>query len=254
MLAVALEHLILPFRETARSHAIGNPHTGSPTFTAFVAENRNVLSWHDDLSDLRQTGGGKVPSNAALSYMLLGWFRNPQNEPAVALPPLLEEVQQATGEQTRSVFDGKSVLESLRWTIDGEAELPGFFWLPLSWHDGADQLLESGYAQRTDARLSRSPSKGAGDAAVSKWYRQQCRRRAGVPGLERIQRRSGGAESMEGAGSGSLSQRRFAGGQLERRAAGSHRSSKLVFIERSRQELGDPSTTSDCKRIGTTRD
>src|SRR6185369_17032288 len=31
--------------------AIGNATTGSPTFTAFIAENRNIFSWHDDLED-----------------------------------------------------------------------------------------------------------------------------------------------------------------------------------------------------------
>ena len=51
--------------------AVGNRYTGSPTFTANVAENRNVLSWHDNLGDLR--GTGKVPKDLALTYLLLGW-------------------------------------------------------------------------------------------------------------------------------------------------------------------------------------
>ena len=33
--------------------AIGNASTGSPTFTAYIAENRNIFSWHDKLEDLR---------------------------------------------------------------------------------------------------------------------------------------------------------------------------------------------------------
>ncbi len=67
--------------------AIGNAHTGSPTFTAFVAENRNILSWHDDLLDLRDDGGqGKIPKETALSYLLLGWYHDAKDEPLAALP------------------------------------------------------------------------------------------------------------------------------------------------------------------------
>ena len=111
--AVALEQFDPAAFQGERTviNAIGNRHTGSPTFTAFVAENRNVFSWHDDLSDLRQTGGGKMPNDAALSYLLLGWYRDEQNEPSAALPPLLQ---------------GKSVLDALRWAVDGGGELPGF--------------------------------------------------------------------------------------------------------------------------------
>src|SRR6185369_8301278 len=67
--------------------AIGNAETGSPTFTAFLAENRNVLSWHDTLNDLREPANtGQVPKDTSLSYLVLGWYRNPQNEPLKALP------------------------------------------------------------------------------------------------------------------------------------------------------------------------
>ena len=62
--------------------AIGNASTGSPTFTAFIAENRNVFSWHDKLEDLRL---GTVPEGTALSYMLVGWYRHQANE-ALASP------------------------------------------------------------------------------------------------------------------------------------------------------------------------
>src|SRR6185436_17392716 len=61
--------------------ALGNATTGSPTFTAFIAENRNVFSWHDKLEDLRQPNAdGNVPQETALSYLLLGWYRSPANE------------------------------------------------------------------------------------------------------------------------------------------------------------------------------
>jgi hypothetical protein len=67
--------------------AVGNAQTGSPTFTAFIAENRNILSWHDDLNDLREPeGNGKIPTDVALSYLLLGWYHNEKNEPLTALP------------------------------------------------------------------------------------------------------------------------------------------------------------------------
>ena len=37
--------------------------TGSPTFTAFIAENRNIFSWHDKLEDLRDAKrGGRLPA------------------------------------------------------------------------------------------------------------------------------------------------------------------------------------------------
>ena len=66
--------------------ALGNAFTGSPTFTAFIAENRNVFSWHDKLEDLRQPNAeGRVPEGTALSYLLIGWYRDQGNE-ALASP------------------------------------------------------------------------------------------------------------------------------------------------------------------------
>jgi hypothetical protein len=86
--------------------ALGNPQTGSPTFTASVAENRNVLSWHDDLADLRGSDHkGKIPSEAALSYLVLGWYHDKQNEPFVALPAQLTD---------------RNVMEALGWRIDAD--------------------------------------------------------------------------------------------------------------------------------------
>lgn len=76
--------------------AVGNAHTGSPTFTAFIAENRNILSWHDSLNDLRNNGA--VPKETTLSYLLLGWYHNEQAEPLA----------------------NKDVLASLGWTTDSE--------------------------------------------------------------------------------------------------------------------------------------
>ncbi len=94
-------------------NAVGNPQTGSPTFTASVAENRNVLSFHDDLADLRGSDHkAKIPQDAALSYLVLGWYRDEQNEPFAALPAQLA---------------GQNVMEALGWRIDAgspPADLP----------------------------------------------------------------------------------------------------------------------------------
>src|ERR1041385_5912576 len=65
-------------------NAIGNNHTSSPTFTAFIAENRNVFSWHDKLEDFRvaDTGGRlRVREETTLTYCVLGWYHDAQNEP-----------------------------------------------------------------------------------------------------------------------------------------------------------------------------
>ena len=63
--------------------ALGNEQTGSPTFTGFISENRNVFSWHDKLEDLRQPNAeGKVPKGTTLTYSVLGWYREANNEPA----------------------------------------------------------------------------------------------------------------------------------------------------------------------------
>lgn len=65
--------------------ALGNATTGSPTFTAFIAENRNIFSWHDKLEDLRQPNAtGKVPEETTLTYLVLGWYRTPTQEPLAA--------------------------------------------------------------------------------------------------------------------------------------------------------------------------
>jgi hypothetical protein len=58
--------------------AVGNASTDSPTFTAFIAENRNVFSMHDSLEDLRNP---KISDNTTLTYSVIGWYRDPNNEP-----------------------------------------------------------------------------------------------------------------------------------------------------------------------------
>ena len=62
--------------------AVGNEHTGSPTFTASIAENRNIFSWHDKLEDLREPNAeGSVPEGTTLTYFVTGWYRDPKHEP-----------------------------------------------------------------------------------------------------------------------------------------------------------------------------
>lgn len=73
--------------------ALGNNSTGSPTFTAFIAENRNIFSWHDKLEDLRTPDTeGKIPEGTALTYLLIGWYRDPKDEPlALAAAKLIQQ-------------------------------------------------------------------------------------------------------------------------------------------------------------------
>ena len=84
---------VTPFEEFATANfsgkrmdkpitALGNETTGSPTFTAFIAENRNVFSWHDKLEDLRQSD--KITDDTTLTYLVLGWYRTPAQEPLTA--------------------------------------------------------------------------------------------------------------------------------------------------------------------------
>ncbi len=87
---------VTPFEEFASANfsgkrtdipitALGNATTGSPTFTAFIAENRNIFSWHDKLEDLRQPNAtGKVLEGTTLTYLVLGWYRTPAQEPLTA--------------------------------------------------------------------------------------------------------------------------------------------------------------------------
>ncbi len=94
--------------------AVGNAHTGSPTFTAFIAENRNILSWHDSLNDLRNNG--QVPKETTLSYLLLGWYHNAPAEPLAAIRAQLADARAQigdTGEVTAA-----DVLAALGWSID----------------------------------------------------------------------------------------------------------------------------------------
>jgi hypothetical protein len=82
---IPLEQFVPPTALEQRAEkitAVGNDTTGSPTFTAFIAENRNVFSWHDKLEDLRTPNAdGQVAEGTTLTYCVLGWYRDPQHEP-----------------------------------------------------------------------------------------------------------------------------------------------------------------------------
>jgi len=98
---------VTPFEEFATANftgkrmeepltALGNATTGSPTFTAFIAENRNIFSWHDKLEDLRHPdANGTIPDPTTLTYLVLGWYRTPAHEPlsasAVTVTPQYED-------------------------------------------------------------------------------------------------------------------------------------------------------------------
>jgi hypothetical protein len=99
--------------------ALGNSYTGSPTFTAFIAENRNVFSWHDQLEDLRQPNAqGKVPPETALTYMLVGWYRDQANEALASSSLKVKEKRDADGQLLGLLIDPPG------WFIDTKSAIP----------------------------------------------------------------------------------------------------------------------------------
>lgn len=95
--------------------AIGNASTGSPTFTAFIAENRNVFSWHDKLEDLRQRA---VPEDTTLSYLMVGWYRDPANE---ALASSSVKVKEKRDEKEKLLG---WLIDPPGWFIETNATIP----------------------------------------------------------------------------------------------------------------------------------
>lgn len=84
--------------ERTKITALGNAHTGSPTFTGFIAENRNIFSWHDQLEDLRGPAPDeKVPLGTTLTYSLIGWYRDPKDEPLASPAAKLIEQRDKQG-------------------------------------------------------------------------------------------------------------------------------------------------------------
>jgi len=86
--------------------AIGNASTGSPTFSAFIAENRNIFSWHDKLEDLRQPNAeGTVSPGTTLSYLLIGWYCDKANEPLASPSAKLIEQRDASNKLVGLLID-----------------------------------------------------------------------------------------------------------------------------------------------------
>ena len=95
--------------------ASGNDSTGSPTFTAYIAENRNILSWHDQLEDLRTPD---IDARTTLTYSVLGWYRDPQNEPLSSKDAKLIERRDETDKLLGWLIDPPG------WSIDASSTAP----------------------------------------------------------------------------------------------------------------------------------
>jgi hypothetical protein len=105
--------------ERTTINAIGNVHTSSPTFTASIAENRNVFSFHDKLEDLRTPNTtGKVREETTLTYCVLGWYREPQNDPLSATAAKVTERRDEANKLLGWLINPPG------WSIDAASEAP----------------------------------------------------------------------------------------------------------------------------------
>lgn len=101
--------------ERTKITAIGNDSTGSPTFTASIAENRNIFSWHDTLNDLRTPG---IDTRTILTYAVLGWYRDSTNEPLSLEAAKVSERRDATNKLLGWLIDPPG------WSIDANSTTP----------------------------------------------------------------------------------------------------------------------------------
>ncbi|MDX1413781.1 MAG: hypothetical protein R3293_06290 [Candidatus Promineifilaceae bacterium] len=100
--------------------AAGSQYMGSATFSALVADNRNMLSFHDDLSDRQGSHAGLI-----FSYFVMGWYR-PQptgNEPLRFVHTHHVRPNLKAGE---NIAQKVAVLEALQWQLD-DLKLPVTF-------------------------------------------------------------------------------------------------------------------------------
>lgn len=105
--------------ERTTINAVGNDHTGSPTFTASIAENRNVFSWHDNLNDLRKPKpDDTIPADTTLTYCVIGWYRESQNEPLSSAKAKVVERSDANGKFLGWLIDPPG------WSIDANSKAP----------------------------------------------------------------------------------------------------------------------------------
>src|ERR1700741_3887004 len=93
--------------------AIGNDSTGSPTFTAYIAENRNIFSWHDKLEDL-----SVIDTKTTITYAVLGWYRDPQNEPLSSPKAKISERRDTANKLLGWLIDPPG------WSIDATSPAP----------------------------------------------------------------------------------------------------------------------------------
>lgn len=100
-------------------NALGTDATGSASFTAHVAENLNLLSWHDDLGDLfGEDGRTPVPPDTGLSYQVIGWYASEQDSPLRFVARRLADTEARTPQ---------AVLSALGWQIPAEDDAPSVF-------------------------------------------------------------------------------------------------------------------------------
>jgi hypothetical protein len=99
--------------ERTKITAIGNDSTGSPTFTASIGENRNIFSWHDKLADLRKPG---IDPQTILTYAVLGWYRDPQNEPLSLQAARVSERRDSENKVVGCLIDPPG------WSLDAKAD------------------------------------------------------------------------------------------------------------------------------------
>jgi hypothetical protein len=110
-----------PGTRRVRITALGTNETGSPYFTAFVPDNRHLLSFHDDLSDLRSAG--EVPEGTVLSYLVVGWYHKANAGNGLG-PEVLEHLQNllrpvdGTPGDDRAEGALQAVLRELDWLCE----------------------------------------------------------------------------------------------------------------------------------------
>jgi hypothetical protein len=102
---------------------------GDPAFAAYYPACKSMLGFHDDLNDLEE-----VPEQAQLSYLVTGWYSDPQHDPLYV------------GEDNApSTAEWLVRLEALKWRVEWSQ-------YPLSKADANNRCLTiSSYGDLTDA-------------------------------------------------------------------------------------------------------
>lgn len=97
--------------EAGSSHRVpikasGSEETANNTFTASVADNQNVFSYHDTLSDL--IAGEQLPEELHVGYQVIGWYRDSEADQLQRLVATRQPVKpfELTAEMTRQLDAG----------------------------------------------------------------------------------------------------------------------------------------------------